>query len=183
MNLYQDIEHCLEVLKNGGIFLYPSDTIWGIGCDATNADAVRRIFELKHRSANKSMIVLTTKEVGTKDYTDEAVEVPAYHKPLSIIYGHAKNLAPQLIAGDGSVGIRTVNDTFCEALINSFGKPIVSTSANFSNSASPRMYEDICEEIKNGVDYVAHHKRNDLEPKEPSAVARITDGKLEFIRE
>lgn len=179
--MHKDIEHALEVLHNGGLILYPTDTIWGIGCDATNPEAVSKIYALKKRDDSKSMLILLNNENRINQYIQEVPEIAwelieATDKPLSIIYPGAKNIAKNLIAEDGSVGIRVVNDKFCDMLISRFKKPIVSTSANLSGEDSPQFFSEIKDDIKNGVDYVVEHNQDDREVKEASSILKIGVG-------
>lgn len=184
MNFFKDIEHCLRVLRNGGIILYPTDTVWGIGCDASNNTAVSRIFQLKGRPDDKSFIILVKDHAMLSNYVENAGAIfydPTI--PTTIIYPKAKNLASKATAADGSVAIRIVQDEFCQNLIAAFGAPIVSTSANFHKSATPRIFDEISEEIKNGVDYVAKHRQYDIEIKEPSRILKLEqDGSFTVIR-
>lgn len=183
-----DITNALEVLKAGGLILYPTDTIWGIGCDATNEAAVERIFKLKGRDAGKSLIVLLDNENKLESYVKEvpplAYDLIEYsEKPLTIIYSQAKNLAPSVIHNDGSVGIRIPKHPFCQQLIQRFRKPIVSTSANLSGDKSPSNFRDVAQEILEGVDYVVNFEQDDTTPKTPSTIMKLEpDGKFVFIR-
>ncbi len=172
-----DIENCLKVLREGGIFLYPTDTVWGIGCDATNEEAVAKIYKLKQRTEEKSMIVLladrkdiikyiTQPDLSVFDYLDTAT------KPTTVIYDGATGLAENIINTDGSIAIRLTSDDFCKQLIKRFRKPIVSTSANVSGYPPPGLFGDISIEIKNGVDYIVQHRRGDLKIAAPSAIIR-----------
>ena len=183
-----DMKQALETLKAGGLILYPTDTIWGIGCDATNPEAVEKIFALKGRDKGKSMIVLLGNDYQLEAYVQEVPEV-AYQlievadKPLTIIYNKAKNLAPNVVAEDGSIGIRVVQHTFCEELIQRFRKPIVSTSANISGEATAQNFSEISEEIKDGVDYVVQYGQMDMSKHQASTIMKIDAiGKFEFIR-
>lgn len=183
-----DIKACLKVLSNGGIILYPTDTVWGIGCDATNEKAVEKIFTIKKRNEEKSMIILVAEEKDILQFTNHPDPVifdyiKGVHKPTTVIYEGAKNLAPNLVNKDGSVGIRIVNDNFCRELIKNFGKPIVSTSSNISGYPPPVFFEDIDVEIKSGVDYIVQHRRDDLTPSWPSTVIKLsTEGHIQIIR-
>ena len=186
--LKEEVTKALEVLKSGGIILYPTDTIWGIGCDATNEAAVKRIYELKGRAESKSMIILLDNENKLPSYVREVPDI-AYdlieyaEKPLTIIYSGAKNLAPNLISEDGSIGIRIVKHTFCEQLIQRFRLPVVSTSANLSGKATPINFADIDEEILERVDYVVNWEQEDLNEKTPSTIMKLEpDGRFSFIR-
>jgi L-threonylcarbamoyladenylate synthase len=188
MTFDNDIDQCLTVLHNGGLILYPTDTIWGIGCDATNEAAVEKIFQLKQRPGTKSMIVLLADEKDILRYvTQPDLQVFDYlrgvKKPTTVVYEGAVGLAGNLIAADGTVGIRMVNDTFCRHLIKRFRKPIVSTSANLSSHPAPANFGEVDAVIKNGVDYTVQHRQQDMAPAVPSAVIKWnSDGSLIIIR-
>ena len=188
MNFENDIQNCLTVLQNGGIILYPTDTIWGIGCDATNETAVAKIYALKKRPDEKSMLVLVADERQLNQYiTLPHPEITEYlkaaAKPTTVIYEGAVNLADNLISSDGSIGIRVVNDEFCKQLIKRFRKPIVSTSANISGEPAPQIFADITAAIKNGVDYVVPHRQSETKAASPSAIIkRNADGTVHIIR-
>jgi L-threonylcarbamoyladenylate synthase len=183
-----DIEACLRVLKSEGLILYPTDTIWGIGCDATNVAAVEKIFALKKRIETKALIVLIADERSLLQYVASPhIEVFDYiqgvSKPTTIIYENAIGLASNLLAEDGSVGIRICADEFCKHLIKRFRKPIVSTSANVSGFPPPKVFSDIDIAVKEGVDYVVHYRRDDTIPVEPSAVVKCNkDGSFTILR-
>jgi L-threonylcarbamoyladenylate synthase len=183
-----ELEKALEVLKAGGLILYPTDTIWGIGCDATNEEAVQKIMTLKGRSASKSLIVLLDNENKLASYVREIPDV-AYdliefaEHPLTIVYSNAKNLAPSVINEDGSIGIRLVKHTFCQQLIQRFRLPIVSTSANISGQAAPKNFNEVAQEIIDGVNYVVNLEQEVLEEKTPSTIMKLSpDGLFTFIR-
>lgn len=183
-----EITKALEVLKAGGIILYPTDTIWGIGCDATNSKAVEKIFKLKGRDAGKSVIVLLDNDNKIQSYVNDVPEI-AYslieyaENPLTIIYSNAKNLASNVVHEDGSIGIRIPNHAFCKKLIERFRKPIVSTSANLSGEKPPENFSAISEEILNGVDYVINLEQSDTSVKKSSTIMKLEpDGRFSFIR-
>jgi len=187
MEFNHDVEKCLEVLNQGGLILYPTDTVWGIGCDATNYEAVKKIYELKQRAAAKSMIVLLADErdiiqhvAGTDlsvfDYLDSV------QKPTTIIYQGAIGLADNLVNEDGSIAIRIVKEDFCRHLIKRFRKPIVSTSANISGEPTPRNYAEITDTIRKSVDYVVEYRQDDDTIAAPSAVVRWDNGEVTVIR-
>ena len=184
----KDIEACLTVLESGGLILYPTDTIWGIGCDATNESAVEKIFTLKKRIETKALIVLIADERSLLQYVASPhIEVFDYiagvSKPTTIIYENAIGLASNLLAEDGSVGIRICADEFCKHLIKRFRKPIVSTSANVSGFPPPKVFSDIDIAVKQGVDYVVHYRQDDTTPVEPSAVVKCgKDGRFTILR-
>ena len=182
-----DIEKCLDTLRKGGLILYPTDTVWGIGCDATNNDSVQKIYDLKKRKDEKSMIVLVADERDILQYVaapDLAVfdYLENTDRPTTVIYDHAIGLADKLVAADGSVGIRICRDEFCRHLIKRFRKPIVSTSANISGTPTPASYNDVSSVLKAGVDYVARHRQEEDEPGQPSSVIRWKAGAVEIIR-
>ncbi len=183
-----DIEACLRVLESGGLILYPTDTIWGIGCDATNEDAVAKIFALKNRPDSKALIVLIADERSLLQYVASPhIEVFDYiqgvSKPTTIIYENAIGFAGNLLAEDGSVGIRICADEFCKHLIKRFRKPIVSTSANVSGFPAPKVFTDIDIAVKGGVDYVVAYRQDDMTRVEPSAVVKFNkDGSFTILR-
>lgn len=188
--MHDDISKALQILRDGGIILYPTDTIWGIGCDATNDAAVKRVYALKQREDNKSMIVLMDSADRMFSYIDEIPEIAdqlieVAEKPLTLILNGAKNLAPSVVnQSDGSIGIRVVKDEFCHKLIQRFRKPIVSTSANISGTPSPSIFDEIDEQIIEGVDYVVKHKQTDLMKSLPSGIIKVgKDGGISIIRE
>ncbi len=183
-----ELVKALEVVKAGGIILYPTDTIWGIGCDATNEEAVQKIMALKGRSASKSLIVLVDNDTKLASYVREIPDV-AYdlieyaENPLTIVYSNAKNLAPGVINEDGSVGIRVVKHNFCQQLIQRFRLPIVSTSANISGEPAPKNFSEVSQEIIDGVDYVVNLEQEVSEEKTPSTIMKLSpDGLFTFIR-
>lgn len=184
----QEVEAALNVVRNGGIILYPTDTIWGIGCDATNVKAVDRIYRLKQREDSKSLIILVADERDILQHVaapDLAVFdfIEQQQKPTTIIFDDAINLPDNLIAEDGSIAIRIVQDEFCRHLIKRLRKPIVSTSANISGQPSPTFFDDISTDIKNGVDHIVQWRRDDKTTSAPSQIIRwIGDGKYEVIR-
>lgn len=183
-----DLQQALETVRSGGLILYPTDTIWGIGCDATNAKAVERVFDLKGRDHSKSMIVLLANDNQLQSYVQDVPEIAyelieATDKPLTIIYSSAKNLAGNVLAEDGSVGIRIVSHPFCERLLQRFRKPIVSTSANISGESSARNFDEISENILQGVDYIVKFGQHDPVLGQPSTVMKLDpSGKFKFIR-
>ncbi len=183
-----DLKQATEVLKRGGVILYPTDTVWGIGCDATNAEAVKRIYEIKKREDSKSMLVLMENPNLLNSYINEVPEIAwnlieVTDRPLTIIYPGAKNLAPNLIAPDGSIGIRISCESFTQQLIERFRKPIVSTSANISGQTTPQNFTEISEEIKNAVDYIVQYRRDDLNKYSPSSILKLgRGGQIEIIR-
>ena len=178
MDFEHDIVSCLDTLRNGGIILYPTDTIWGIGCDATNASAVQRIFDLKQRPHVKSMIVLLSDGMEVNRYTSrpEPYIMEYLEKaisPTTVIYDGALGLAENLVASDGSIAMRIVKDDFCRHLIKRLRKPLVSTSANFSGHIAPQSFSHVKDEIIFGVDYVVKYRQTDERPAMPSSVVRF----------
>ena len=187
MEFESDILKCLEALKGNGIILYPTDTIWGIGCDATNRHAVEKIFTLKNRPDEKSMIVLvadereilryvTQPDLGVFDYLETT------QKPTTVIYNGAIGFADNLISKDGSIAIRICKDEFCKHLIKRFRKPIVSTSANISGELSPKNFSEIDVEIKCNVDYVVKYRQDDNISAEPSSLIKWEKGRAIILR-
>lgn len=184
-----DIEHCLKVLEQGGMILYPTDTVWGIGCDATNADAVRRVYQLKTRPDSKSMIVLVADEKDILKYVASPdISIFDYlnktSKPTTVIYDGAISLAENLPAADGSIAIRIVQDKFCRHLIKRFRKPIVSTSANISGDPTPKKYAEVSNHIRTGVDYVVNYRQDDEKEYESSSIIKWNrDGSTTILRQ
>ena len=203
----EDLQEALRVLRAGGIILYPTDTVWGIGCDATNPEAVKRIYALKRREDSKSMLVLvhsdaildyyaqvtetaemlletTNDPYGEADRMNEVNKEMVNTKPLTIIYPNARNLAPNLIAEDGSIGIRITHEPFSNALCAQLKHPLVSTSANISGEPTAHFFREISPEIINGVDYVCRFRRDDETPHEPSTIIKVNaDNTFIIIRE
>ena len=183
-----DITQCLKVLSDGGLILYPTDTVWGIGCDATNAEAVKRVYQLKQRDDSKALIVL----IDSAEHLDHyVVDVPMIArelvdvavKPLTIIYEGAYNVASNLLGDEDSLGIRIPNDEFCHRLCERFGKPIVSTSANVSGKPTAKSFAEISPEIVKGVDHVVTWRRDDKTPHQPSNIILLgRDGTFKIIR-
>lgn len=183
-----DILKAVEVLRSGGIILYPTDTIWGIGCDATNPAAVQQIYEIKQRQDTKSMLVLMENPNLLNSYISEVPEIAwelieVADSPLTIIYPGAKNLAANLLANDGSIGIRITSEAFTQQMIQRFRKPVVSTSANISGQKSPRNFGEISDEIKKSVDYIVGYRQDDLSHSNPSSIIKLgVGGQIEIIR-
>lgn len=186
--LRTEIEKALAVLKSGGVILYPTDTVWGLGCDATNEEAVAKISEVKGRTADKSFIILLDTDAKLQSYVREVPEVAydliAYaENPLTLVFPGAKNLAKNVINTDGSVGIRVAKHDFCQQLIQRFRKPITSTSANISGSPTPLFFDEISEEIKDGVDYIVDLEQESRTKKRPSTIMKLAPGgQFSFIR-
>jgi L-threonylcarbamoyladenylate synthase len=193
MNQYidykEDIFKAVEVMNAGGIILYPTDTIWGIGCDATNELAVSRISKLKNRPDTKSMLVLLDTENRLNYYLKEVPEIAwdlldVADKPLTIVYPGARNFASNLIAADSSIGIRITREEFSSNLVRRFGKPVVSTSANVTGKKSPSIFSEIEKEILEGVDFIVRYRQQDPQRAQPSGIIRIgLSGEVEILRE
>jgi len=186
--MHDDIKKALEVLKNGGIILYPTDTIWGIGCDDTNPEAVQRIYKIKKRGDSKSMLVLMENPALLDRYVDDVPEiawdlVEITTTPLTVIYLGAKNLAPNLIAEDGSIGIRFTKEKFTSQLLQRLRRPLVSSSANISGEKSPAFFDEISDEIKSQVDYIVEYRQDDTTPSQPSSIIKLgSGGRINIIR-
>jgi L-threonylcarbamoyladenylate synthase len=184
----EDLKQALNVLTTGGIILYPTDTIWGLGCDATNQEAVEKIYKIKKRKESKSLIILvngfTMLERYVRSVPDIAYEIlEVSDKPLTIIYPEGKNLAPGVCNEDGSVGIRICGDDFCNELITRFRKPIISTSANYSEGSSPSDFSEIEDEIIRSAGYVVKYRQADTNKNTPSSVIKVDDnGVIKIIR-
>lgn len=183
----KEVEEALAVLRNGGIILYPTDTVWGIGCDATDRKAVQKIFELKRREDSKSMIVLVADErdilqyvaapdLGVFDFIQEQ------QRPTTVIFEQALHLPDNLVANDGSIAIRIVRDEFCRHLVKRLRKPIVSTSANISGEPTAKIFAEISEPIKQGVDHIVKWRQEDTTPSLPSQIIKWENGQPVFIR-
>ena len=176
-------------MREGGVILYPTDTVWGIGCDATNEDAVRRVYEIKQRQDSKAMLVLVDSSVKVDFYVRDVPEVAwdlidLADKPLTIIYSGARNLAANLLAEDGSVGIRVTNEEFSKRLCQQFRKAIVSTSANISGQPSPKNFSEISEEVKSAVDYIVGYRQEEMSNPKPSSIIKLGKGGVnKIIRE
>lgn len=185
----EEIKKAVEVLEKGGLILYPTDTIWGIGCDATNEDAVKKVYELKKRSDSKALIVMIDNSVKLDYYVDRVPDIAwdlieVTDKPLTIIYDNARNLASNLIAEDGSLAIRVTEEAFSKELCKRFRKAIVSTSANVSGEPSPANFSEISDVIKNGVDYVVNFRREEKTKSKSSSIIKLgASGEIKVIRE
>lgn len=177
----EDIKKAIEVLRKGGVILYPTDTIWGLGCDATNHEAVAKIYEIKQRVESKSMLVLTYDSNELEYYVADVPEIAyqlidATDKPLTIIFDKGKNLAQNILGEDGSIGIRITHEQFSNQLCRRFRRPIVSTSANISGKPSPSNFSEIDSEIIDAVDYVVDYRRNDSSKAKPSSIIKLSAG-------
>ena len=185
----EEIKKACEVLQRGGVILYPTDTVWGIGCDATNEEAVKRVYEIKRRADSKAMLVLVDSDVKVDFYVKDVPEVAwdliqYATKPLTVIYDDARNLAPNLIGDDGSVGIRVTSEEFSKQLCFRFRKAIVSTSANISGQPAPASFSEIQDEIKQAVDYIVEYRQDEPAGAKPSSILKLGRGGLiKIIRE
>lgn len=184
----EDIDESLKVLRLGGVILYPTDTIWGLGCDPTNPLAIKKIFSIKSRVPDKSLLILVDGEQMLQRYVNDLPEIAweltgVSDDPITIIYPEAKNLAPGVCSDDGSVGIRICRDEFCQELIKRFRKPIVSTSANISGKPSPENFSQIDRAVIDAVDYVVKHRQDDRRKCSSSPVIKLdSDGTIKIIR-
>ncbi|HEC43356.1 MAG TPA: threonylcarbamoyl-AMP synthase [Bacteroides sp.] len=186
----EEIKRCLEVLRKGGSILYPTDTIWGIGCDATNPEAVAKVYNIKKRVDSKAMLVLVDSVDMIYNYVNEVPEMALeilnlqHESPMTIIYPTAIGLAENLVADDGSIGIRVTSEPFSKELIRAFRKPIVSSSANIASQAAPAKFSEISDEIRSAADYIAGWKQDDGKKRKPSAVLKVSiNGEVEVIRQ
>ena len=183
-----DLAGALKVLRAGGIILYPTDTVWGLGCDATNVKAVSRIYEIKQRAENKSLIILVNSVAMLERYVENPPEVAIEmaelsEKPLTVVYDRGRSLAEGVASSDGSVGVRVCTEPFCDALIDALRKPLVSTSANISGSNSPAIFDEISEEVKAAVDYVCLWRQDDRSRAKPSSVIKVSgNGIVKILR-
>lgn len=188
MDFKKDIQNSLAYLLKGGIILYPTDTIWGIGCDATNEDAIQKIYRLKKREEKKSLIILVDDEKMIYDYVShpspKILSVIYYSsRPTTAIFSNAKNLPSKLVNEDGTIAIRITKDNFCRQLVQQLQKPLVSTSANISGEIFPANFGEVSEEIKNGVDYIVQHRQNDFSKSAPSSILKLNDkDEIQFLR-
>ena len=187
--MMDEVKKACEVMRQGGLILYPTDTVWGIGCDATNEEAVRKVYALKQREDSKAMLVLVDNAVKVDFYVKEVPPVAwdlleVATNPLTIIYSNARNLAPNLLAEDGSVGIRVTEEEFSKQLCFHFRRAIVSTSANISGEPSPRNFAEISEEVKKAVDYIVNYRQNDKQKRKPSSIIKLgPTGEIKIIRQ
>lgn len=185
----EDLRCAVEVMRRGGVVLYPTDTVWGIGCDATNAEAVRRVYEIKHRAESKALIVLVDSMAKLSGCVREVPDlawslIELTDKPLTIIYDGARNLAGNLIAEDGSVAIRVTEERFSKALCGRMHVPVVSTSANVSGEPTPKNFSEISQAIVGAVDYVVRYRQDDTVKPNPSSIIKLgINGKVKVIRE
>lgn len=187
--MQEDIKEACRIMQQGGVILYPTDTIWGIGCDATNEEAVKRVYEIKKRVDSKALLILVDSSVKIDFYVSDVPEIAwdlidLADKPLTIIYSGARNLAKNLLAEDGSVGIRVTSEQFSKRLCERFRKAIVSTSANMSGQPSPATFAEISPEIIAAVDYVVKYRQDDMSKPKPSSIIKLgAGGLINVIRE
>lgn len=179
----EDIRKAIDVMRRGGIILYPTDTIWGIGCDATNAEAVSKIYQIKQRADAKALITLVDSEAKVEAYVQDVPSmawdlIDNSQKPLTIIYDHPRYLAPNLLAPDGSAAIRITREPFSQQLCLQFRRPIVSTSANISGQSSPQTFADISDEIRQAVDYICTSRQQERQPAQPSSIIKLSEGNV-----
>ncbi len=178
----QELKRIITVLNNGGIILYPTDTIWGIGCDATNEQAVSKIFDVKKRVESKALISLVEDKDHLLKITNEVPKEAENIKPTTIIYNNISRLASNLKAQDGSAAVRIVQDNFCQKLIKKFKKPIIATSANITGENSPTKFSEISKEIKKNVDYIVNLRKNEIMSVSSSIIKINKDGSIQNIR-
>ena len=188
MTQAEDIKNAVEVLRKGGVILYPTDTVWGIGCDATNAEAVAKVYEIKHREDSKALICLVDSEGRLQRYVRDVPEIAwqlmeMSEKPMTVILDNAINLAPNLIAEDGSIALRITKEAFSKELCYRFQKAIVSTSANISGEPTAQNYRDISPELWEAVDYVCTSRRQEHKPHTPSSIVKVgRENEIKIIR-
>ena len=184
--MQEDIKRALDVLFNGGVILYPTDTIWGLGCDATNEQAIERLYGIKERDPERSMLILLESQARVERYVEDIAWdlMEVTDKPLTLIYHQASNLPDKLVASDGSIGIRVTQDPFCQQLLKRFKKPIVSTSANLTNQSFPANFKEIDQSILRSVDYVVKYRQDETKKASPSSVIKVgPGGEVKVIRE
>lgn len=188
MTVQEDIQNAVKTMRNGGVILYPTDTVWGIGCDATNPDAVAKVYKIKRRDDSKALICLVDSDDRLQRYVRNVPEVAwdlleLADKPTTVILDNAVNLAPNLVADDGSIAMRITKENFSRELCFRFQKPIVSTSANISGEPAAQNYRDISEELLNAVDYVCWTRRQEHKPHKPSSIIKLSEnGEVKIIR-
>ena len=187
--LNDEVKKAVEVMRQGGVILYPTDTIWGIGCDATNEEAVKKVFEIKQRADSKAMISLVDKADRIVKYARNVPDVAwdmidMATKPLTVIFDNVSGLAPQMIAEDGSAAFRVTSEEFSHELCYRFQKPVVSTSANISGEPTAKTFDAISDEIKEAVDYVVRYNQRCKEKHEPSSIVKISENcEIKIIRQ
>lgn len=183
-----DVREAVRIMKQGGVILYPTDTIWGLGCDARNPEAVQRIYDIKQRVDSKALICLVDNEARLEQHVEHVPDIAwqlidCADSPLTVIYDHGRGLAPNLLADDGSVGLRLTRELFSMLLCQHMGGAVVSTSANISGQPAPKTFRDIAPAIKDAVDYVCRSRRGEHTPAAPSHIVKLTDsGVVTVIR-
>ena len=177
----KEINSCIKILESGGLILYPTDTIWGIGCDATNDIAVEKIFMIKERCDSKALISIVSDSDQLKIYTNP-IKILDFSEPTTVIYDDVFGISKLAISNNGTAGFRITNDIFCKKLLNAFGKAIISTSANISGESSPTCYNEISNKIKNKVDYIVKLRMNEKMFKSSTIIKFEKDGKIKSIR-
>ncbi len=188
MKTEDDIRKAVETMRNGGVILYPTDTVWGIGCDATNAEAVEKVYRIKHRDDSKALICLVDSDDRLQRYVRNVPDVAwdlleLTETPTTVILDNAVNLAPNLIAADGTIAMRITREPFSKELCYRFQKPVVSTSANISGEPAAQNYRDISEELLAAVDYVCFSRRQEHKPHKPSNIIKLSEnGEVRIIR-
>lgn len=183
----EEIQKCIEILNAGGVILYPTDTVWGLGCDATNSDAISKIYKIKNREDSKSLITIVCSDGMLQRYVEHVPELAwdimdLATNPTTIIYPKAKNLAQNCIAQDGSIGIRMIKEGFANQLVHRFNKPIISTSANISGELTPKKFNEISNEIKNSVDYIVDNNFDSGNEKSSSILKLELNGEIKILR-
>lgn len=176
-----EVKKCLKVLSNGGLILYPTDTVWGIGCDATNDDAIRKVFKLKERSDSKALISIISSYDQLKKLTHVTKEI-FFEKPTTVIYNNITGISKLAISSDGTAAVRIVKDDFCQKLLSRFNKPIISTSANISTQNTPSCFNDISQKIKDRVEYIVNLRKNEIMNKSSSIIKFEKSGNITIIR-
>ncbi|AJH15009.1 L-threonylcarbamoyladenylate synthase [Myroides profundi] len=184
-DIQQEVFNAYEVIKNGGIILYPTDTVWGIGCDANNPEAIKKIYALKKRAESKSMIVLVNERIFHRVFNSPPAVtwdiLDCSEKPTTLILDNPKYVAKEVVSADNSLGVRIVEEPFCFRLIEKMKSPLVSTSANISGEPSPANFSEISKEIIEGVDYVVNLRQKDTKPAKPSTIIKLKDNSLVTI--
>lgn len=180
-HMLDEVKRAADVIKHGGIILYPTDTVWGIGCDGSNPEAVKKIFDLKQRADHKAMIILVDSADAVYNYVESVPDIARdlielSDHPLTIVFDRGSRLAPALLGPDGSIGIRVTSEAFSSALCKAIRRPLVSTSANISGQPAPALFPEISEEIIKGVDYVVDFRRDDMTRRRPSTVMKLSEG-------
>jgi len=180
--MQSEISRSLKILQNGGVILYPTDTIWGLGCDATNPDAIQKIYNIKQRKESKALITLVSDKKMLKKLTDSVPDTDITSDPTTVIYQNIEGLSDNLLAEDGTAAIRIVQDDFCKQLIEIFGKAIVSTSANISGTKSPKQFSDITDDIINNADYIVNLRKKERRENSSRIIKIEKNGSITKLR-